>query len=233
MNKKVDGHLSFMKSVPLFQNLPEPALKMIDKILIKREFPKGKTVFSEGTESIGFYIIIKGRVKVFKLSLEGKEQILHIIGEKELLGAVSAFAGGPYPAHAETMEKSAALFFPRKEFLFLIQKEPSIVMNMMANLAMRLHHFTRMIDDLSLKEVPGRLAAYLLYLCEKGECRDTVEIDISKGELASLLGTIPETLSRILRKMSEKGILEVDRRKIKLLNKEALHNILSGEKLEN
>jgi CRP/FNR family transcriptional regulator len=233
MNKKADGHLPFMKSVPLFQNLPENALKMIDDILIEREFPRGKTVFSEGSESTGFYIIIKGRVKVFKLSLEGKEQILHIIGEKELLGAVSAFAGGPYPAHAETMEKSSALFFPRKEFLSLIQKEPSIVMNMMANLALRLHHFTRMIEDLSLKEVPGRLAAYLLYLCEKGECMDTVEMDISKGELASFLGTIPETLSRILKKMSEKGIVEVSGRKIKLLNKEALNNILAGEKLEN
>ena len=208
-----------MKSIPLFQNLPENALKIIDRILIERAFPKGKIVFTEGAESTGFYIIIKGRVKVFKLSSEGKEQILHIIGVKELLGAVSAFAGGPYPAHAEAMDKTVAFFFPRKEFLSLVQKEPSIVMNMMANLAMRLHHFTRMIEDLSLKEVPERLAAYLLYLCEKGECRDTVEMDISKGQLASFLGTIPETLSRILRKMSEKGILKVSGRKIKLLNK--------------
>jgi CRP/FNR family transcriptional regulator len=230
MNKKADGHLLFMKSVPLFANLPEKALKLIDDILIEREFSRGKTIFSEGTESVGFYIIINGRVKVYKLSAEGKEQILHIIGEKELLGAVSAFAGGPYPAHAEAMEKGSALFFPRKEFLSLIQKEPSIVLNMMANLALRLHHFTRMIEDLSLKEVPGRLAAYLLYLCEKGECRDTVEMDISKGQLASFLGTIPETLSRILKKMSKKGILEVSGRKIKLLNKEALHNILAGDK---
>lgn len=230
MNKKADGHLTFMKGVPLFQNLPEKALEMIEGILIEREFTRGKAVFSEGDESIGFYIITRGRVKVFKLSAEGKEQILHIIGKKELLGAVSAFAGGPYPAHAEAMEKTAALFFPRKEFLSLVQKEPSIVMNMMANLALRLHHFTRMIEDLSLKEVPGRLAAYLLYLCKKGDCRDTVEMDISKGQLASLLGTIPETLSRILRKMSENGILKVRGRKITLLNREVLQNIVDGEK---
>lgn len=230
MNTKNKGHLIFMKSVPLFQNLPGKALKLIDDILIEREFSRGETIFSEGSDSIGFYIIIKGRAKVFKLSAEGKEQILHIITRKELLGAVSAFAGGPYPAHAQALEKTTALFFPRREFLSLIQKEPSIVMNMMANLALRLHHFTRMIEDLSLKEVPGRLAAYLLYLCEKGECRESVEMDISKGQLASLLGTIPETLSRILRKMSAKGILEVSGRKIKLLNREALQNIVDGEK---
>lgn len=105
-------------------------------------------------------------------------------------------------------------------------------MNMMANLAMRLQHFTLMIENLSLKEVPGRLAAYLLYMCKQNECRETVEIDISKGQLASLLGTIPETLSRILRKMSEKGILSVSGRKIKLLDKKALHEIVEGGKME-
>jgi CRP/FNR family transcriptional regulator len=105
-------------------------------------------------------------------------------------------------------------------------------MNMMANLSMRLQHFTRMIEDLSLKEVPGRLAAYLLYLCKQTGCGDIVEIDISKGQLASLIGTIPETLSRILRKMSEKDILEVKGRKIRLLKKNALNDIVNGEKID-
>ncbi|HDH04754.1 MAG TPA: Crp/Fnr family transcriptional regulator, partial [Nitrospirae bacterium] len=117
-----------------------------------------------------------------------------------------------------------------KDFLALIRNEPSVVMNMMANLSMRLQYFTRMIEDLSLKEVPGRLAAYLLYLSRQPGCGDTVEIDISKGQLASLLGTIPETLSRILRRMSEKGILEVSGRRIKLLKKKALQDIVNGEK---
>lgn len=102
---------------------------------------------------------------------------------------------------------------------------------MMANLSMRLMHFTRMIEDLSLKEVPGRLAAYLLYLCKRTECGDTVEIDISKGQLASLLGTIPETLSRILRRMNEKGILEVKGRRVRLIKKKTLHDIVNGEKI--
>jgi CRP/FNR family transcriptional regulator len=89
-----------------------------------------------------------------------------------------------------------------------------------------------MIEDLSLKEVPGRLAAYLLYLCGQTGCSDSVEIDISKGQLASLIGTIPETLSRILRRMSEKNILRVKGRKIILINKKALHDIVNGEKME-
>ena len=222
--------MSRIAGIPLFHGLPPASLAMFDNILVRRDFSRSENIFSEGEESAGFYIILRGRVKVYKLSADGKEQILHIVGPDELLGAVSAFAGSPYPAYADAMERTEALFFPREDFLMLIRKEPPVVMNMMANLSMRLHHFTRMIDDLSLKEVPGRLAAYLLYLCEKSGCGETVEIDISKGQLASLLGTIPETLSRILRKMSEKGMIEVKGRKVRLLNKKALKDVLSRGK---
>ncbi len=231
-NNKISSHSSPLAGMPLFMNLPEPALTMLDRILVAKEFVRGENIFLEGAASTGFYIILKGRVKVYKLSTEGKEQILHIVSAKELLGAVSAFSGGPYPAHADAMEKTKALFFPRKEFMALIRKEPSVVMNMMASLAMRLQHFTRLIEDLSLKEVPGRLAAYLMYLCKQTGCSDTVDIDISKGQLASLLGTIPETLSRILRKMSEKGIIEVRGKKIKLLDRKTLADIVNGVKIK-
>lgn len=231
MSEKRADRLSQLKNIPVFMKLPETALGMLDGILVARSFHKGENIFTEGSESTGFYIVTKGRVKVFKLSAEGKEQILHIVGARELLGAVSAFAGAPYPAHADAMEKTTAFFLPRKDFLELVQKEPSVVMNMMANLSMRLQHFTRLIEDLSLKEVPGRLAAYLLYLCERTGCSDVLEIDISKGQLASLLGTIPETLSRILRKMIEKGIIEVRGRRVRLLNRKVLHDIVNGEKM--
>lgn len=227
---KKSSDLSQLPAMPIFQGLSEPALILLSRIVEVREFSTGENVFTEGSDSAGFYIICKGRVKVYKLSAEGKEQILHIAGPKELLGAVSAFSGTPYPAFADAMEKTKVFFFPRKDFLELIRNEPSVVLNMMANLAMRLQHFTRMIDSLSLKEVPGRLAAYLLYLCDQTGCGGLVEIDISKGQLASILGTIPETLSRILRKMSEKGIIEVKGRKIKLLKKKALQDIVHGEK---
>ncbi|MBC8414412.1 MAG: Crp/Fnr family transcriptional regulator [Nitrospira sp.] len=230
MKIKESQCLAKISDIALFQNLPGSAKEILHAILVEKEFRKGENVFTEGDEAEGFYVLCRGRVKVYKLSPDGKEQILHIVESKELLGAVSAFAGTPYPAHSEAMEKSAALFFPRAEFLEIIKKEPSIVMNMMANLAFRLQHFTRMIEDLSLKEVPGRLAAYLLYLSEKSGEEENLEIDISKGQLASLLGTIPETLSRILRKMSEQGVLEVKGRKIKLLKKGVLQDIVQGGK---
>lgn len=232
MNKIEGARLGTLAKMPLFHKLQDSALRMLDSILVEQEFSRGENIFLEGDAAAGFYILTKGRVKVYKLSADGKEQILHIAGVKELLGAVSAFAGSPYPAHADALEKTKAFFFPRKDFQKMIQEEPSIVMNMMANLSMRLQHFTRMIEDLSLKEVPGRLAAYLLYLSSQSADSSNVEIDISKGQLASLLGTIPETLSRILRRMNEKGILEVHGRKVKLMNKKLLNDIVNGKKSE-
>ncbi len=103
-------------------------------------------------------------------------------------------------------------------------------MNMLAVLSKRLHQFTALIEDLSLKEVPGRLAAYLIYLSEQQKSTDDLTLDISKSQLASLLGTIPETLSRILARMTREAIIESDgQRHIRILDLKLLEKLASGE----
>ena len=130
---------------------------------VNRSYKKGQTIFSEGDEGAGFYAIISGRVKIFKLSPEGKEQILHMMGAGEIFGEVPVFTGQEYPANAEAHINSSLLFFPRNSFIELVKKDPSLSLNMLALLSWRLRRFAALIEDLSLKEVPGRLAAYLLY----------------------------------------------------------------------
>jgi CRP/FNR family transcriptional regulator, dissimilatory nitrate respiration regulator len=98
-------------------------------------------------------------------------------------------------------------------------------MNMLAVLSRRLIRFTQLIENLSLKEVPGRLAAYLLYLNELNKGSQDLELDISKGQLASLLGTIPETLSRILGRMHKTGLIESDGPRIKIVNIQGLEDL--------
>lgn len=218
--------------IALFDGLPRDQLDELSQIVVEQKFKRGQTLFSEGMKASGFYGIVSGKIKVYKMSLEGKEQILHIFGEGEFFGEVPVFAGGSYPAHAETLEESRLLFFPRAEFTELIKKEPSLAMNMLAVLSRRLRQFTHLIEDLSLKEVPGRLAAYLLYMSDRNGQADRLELDITKGQLASLLGTIPETLSRILGKLSQQDYIRVDGRKIELCNREALESLAAGEKLE-
>jgi CRP-like cAMP-binding protein len=222
--------IDFITEIPLFKGLPERQIVEISKIALNRPFNRGQTVFSEGDEANGFYILVSGRIKIFKLSSEGKEQILHIFESGEPFGEAAVFAGETFPAYAETLEESEVIFFPRKAFMELIKRDPSLTMNMLAILSLRLKHFTRLVEDLSLKEVPQRLAAYLLYLSESKNEPNNVELEILKGQLASLLGTIPETLSRILSKMASQGLIQVQGRKIKLLDRKALKDLASGEK---
>jgi CRP/FNR family transcriptional regulator len=218
--------------IALFEGLPQEQLDELSRIVVEQRFKKGQPLFADGTKAAGMYGIISGKVKIYKMSLEGKEQILHIFGEGELFGEVPVFAGGNYPAHAEALEDSRFLFFPRAEFVSLIQREPSLAMNMLAILSLRLRRFTHLIEDLSLKEVPGRLAAYLLYISDRDGGSSRLELDITKGQLASVLGTIPETLSRILGRMSQQELIRVEGRKIEILDREALEGLAAGEKLE-
>ncbi|RLC11706.1 MAG: Crp/Fnr family transcriptional regulator, partial [Deltaproteobacteria bacterium] len=169
--------------------------------------------------------------KIYKVSMDGKEQILHIYGPGSPIGEVAVFAGKNFPANAETLFKSHLLFFPRAAFVELISKNPSLSLNMLAMLSMRLRQFTIQVENLSLKEVPGRLASYLIYLAREQGAEKMVALPVSKGQLASLLGTIPETLSRILSKMSVSGLISVDGHEIKLLDLTGLADLAENGKL--
>lgn len=206
----------------LFGGLPEEQLDAVVKIAVEKKFGKGEAIFFEGDPGNGFYMVAEGKVKIFKMSFAGKEQILHIFGPGEPFGEVPVFHGQPFPANAETLVKSTLVFFPREKFIALVHENPSLALSMLAVLSLRLRRFVDQIENLSLKEVPARLAGYLLYLLEEQGSKETVELEISKGQLASLLGTIPETLSRIFAKMSDEGLIAVDGKKIRILDRAAL-----------
>ncbi len=198
-------------------------------IVVDQEFQRGGLVFSEGDAGNGFYVIIDGKVKIFKLSFDGKEQILHILGPGEPFAEVAVFTGSAYPANAIALEKSRLFFFPRKAFVELIAKQPALAMNMLATLSLRLKQFAHMIEALSLKEVPGRLAAYILVDSKQNGKEQSIKLAVSKTQLASLLGTIPETLSRILAKMNKQGLIEIDGSTITIIDREGLAALADGE----
>nr|WP_321464495.1 Crp/Fnr family transcriptional regulator [uncultured Desulfobulbus sp.] len=206
----------------LFSGLPDEHIRKISEITVSKTYRKGEAIFFDGDPGIGFYMVATGKVKIFKTSFDGKEQILHIFGPGEPFGEVPVFHGNPFPANAETLSESVVLFFPRREFVDLITVQPSLTLNMLAVLALRLRRFTTQVENLSLKEVPGRLASYLEYLMEEQNRQDQVTLDIPKGQLASLLGTSSETLSRIFNKMTEEGLIRVEGKTIHILDHERL-----------
>ncbi len=227
----VENFSSIISNIPLFKGLPQSQLEKIEKIAVKRERKKGELIFSEDDQSDGFYIVVRGKVKIYKISLGGKEQILHIFGRGEPFGEVPVFSGSVFPANAQAIEKCSLIFFPRDAFIHLISENIPIVLNMLAVLSMRLRQFTVQIENLSLKEVPGRLAGYILLLAEEQQGEDIIWLNISKGQLASLLGTIPETLSRIFAKINSMGLIEVEGRSIKILDSEGLEDLAAHGKI--
>ncbi len=231
----MDKILKILNQTPLFSGLADDELEKVRTIAVDKFYNKGKTVFLEGDEGNGFYIVASGKVKIFKVSLEGKEKILHIYGPGSPFGEVPVFSGNRFPANAETLLKSHLLFLPRKRFTMLISTNPSLAINMLGVMSMRLREFAVQIENLSLKEVPGRLAAYLLYL-SKEQPRihsddNRVTLTISKGQLASLLGTIPETLSRIFAKMNQQNLISVNGKDIHLHDLEGLKYLSETGKL--
>jgi len=224
------GLIEQIAAIPIFQGLPREQAEDLGRIVADQIFRRGQTIFSEGDEGAGFYVVISGRVKVFKLSPEGKEQIFHILGPGEPFGEAAVFAGENFPAYAEALTESRIFFFPRPAFVGLIKKNPSLALNMLSVLSRRLRKFAALVEDLSLKEVPGRLAAYLLFLGEHKKGMKELELDVSKNQLAGLLGTIPETLSRILTRMARERLIKSSGRRYQILDRKGLEELATGEK---
>ncbi len=225
----------FLTQTQFFQGLSPENIQALAQIAIAQTYQKNEVIFWQGDEGRGFFLIVVGRVKVFKLSPEGKEQILHIFGFGEQFAEVPAFDGQCFPASAAAIEPTELLFFPRGAFISLLEKYPSLGMQMLAIFSRKLRQFTNIIENLSFKEVPGRLASYLLYLNKLQQDNlalnfkpNQVKLDITKGQLAALLATIPETLSRVFAKLSQEGLIEIDGAVITLLNIPELKR-LSGD----
>lgn len=216
--------------IPLFSGLSRGQLSQFQGIAMEKSFGRGELIFSEGDEGSGFYVILAGTVKVFKLSADGKEHILHIFTTGQTFGEVPVFAGENFPANAEAIHPARVLFFPRAAFVALLEKNPALSLKLLADLSLKLRQFAVQIENLSLKEIPARLATYLLYLAEEQGRADHVTLSISKGQLASLLGTIPETLSRIFAKLSSQQLILVEGRKITLLDTDGLKELAQSGK---
>ncbi len=215
-----------LRKSPLFANLPPDDLRRLSDIAVRERHAKKKAVFREGERVKGFYVVSDGRVKIFKLSEDGKEQVLHIVGPGQSFAEAAVFEGGTYPAHSEVLEDSEMVFLPKKEFVELLERNPRIALRMMASLSRWLKRMTDLVESLSLRDVESRLVRYLSEeAANRGIApRDGMVLDlkIGKNVLASHLGTVPETFSRTLRKLQEEKKISVEGRKIRILKADFL-----------
>ncbi len=216
-----------LKEVPLFKGLSPDFLRTLEGIARRRFVPKGDMLFMQGDRAEGFYVLLSGKVKVMKLSSQGKSQILGVFGPGDSVGEVAVFEDGTYPAYAQAIEDSTLAFLPRDRFIQVVRENPDLALGMMAILSRRLRRLTSLAESLALKEVPARLAQYLLTLAsERG---DEVVLGLKKGEIAEVLGTTPETLSRALSRLSARGIIEVKGSRVKIVDIDALRGLAEGQ----
>lgn len=218
-----------LKKILLFSGLSEEDLKEISKIISIKEYPKKSLIFSEGDEAKGFYILLSGMVKIYRISPESREQILHIINPGETFAEAAIFIGKSYPAFAETILDSKVAYIDKKMFLRTLETNSKIALNLIISLSMLLKKVVDLVDNVSLKSVDVRLAEFLIdEAVRRGKKVDDyieIELNITKTELAKRLGTVNETLSRAIRKLREKGIIDAEKNKIYVFELQSLQNI--------
>ncbi|KHK03910.1 Crp/Fnr family transcriptional regulator [Desulfovibrio sp. TomC] len=214
-------------AIGLFAGLGPKELAALAAVAEVRRYGRGQDIFFSGDAAEGFFSVASGKVRIYQTSLSGKEHILHVFGPGEVFAEVAVFAGGVYPANAQALEEGDYLFFPRERFRRLLAEEPDLAMNMLGLLSIRLRQLVKKLEDLSLREVPARLAAHLLLLGAESKKR-VLSLDLPKGQLAAYLGTIPETLSRVLRRFADDGLINLSGHAIEILDAPRLEALAAG-----
>jgi CRP/FNR family transcriptional regulator, dissimilatory nitrate respiration regulator len=219
-----------LKDIPLFSELDIKDLRKISEFSSIKKYDKNELIFSEGDKYRGFYVVMKGKVKVFKLSPAGKESVINIILPLELFAEVPLFEGYPYyPVNAQTLEESVLSFIPGKDFIDFTSNNPHISLKIISGFAKKLHALTRRIESLTLSDVPNRLAKYIIEEYNKSHkiilSKPLILLTISKATLAGYLGTITETLSRTFKKLQDENVIEVKGRKIFIIDINRLRDL--------
>lgn len=215
---------------PLFKNLAPGDVARVAERCVLRELEKGEVLFREGDDAAAFYVVADGQIKVFKESVDGRELIIKIMRAGDLAGEAAALAGVPYPASAQALDVAAAVEVPRREFVALVKNEPDLALNIIAALSVRLHQISAVLEKLTLKDVPARLASYVLERARAGaDGREYVELDVTKTSLAAELGTVPETLSRALRRFADAGLMADEGGRLIILDKPSLRLIAGSQ----
>jgi len=218
-----------IRQVPIFNTLSPADAKEIYPYLLHTKFAKKETIFSEGDPSEWFYIVKKGKVKITKLSHEGKEIILEIISPSEFFGGVAVMRGFPYPANAVAMEDAEVLKIARKNLMTIMDRFPNLMFCMATNIGDRIKGSHEALKSIALEKVESRIASLLIKLADKAGERVTeglmINMKLTKQDLAEMVGTTVETSIRTMSKLSKGGILTARAGKIVIRDLEKLRSL--------
>ncbi|HEY8658573.1 MAG TPA: Crp/Fnr family transcriptional regulator [Chitinophagaceae bacterium] len=206
------------KSNSVLTNLPPDELAKLTANMTTQVYNKGQIVFREGAFATGIFFIKDGKAKKYKVDKEGKEQIIYVANTGEIMGYHALLAEERYPDSAAVLEDSEIAFIPKEDFFEVLQKSKVLPQRLLKTLS---HEFFVLANNIALfaqRSVRERFAMQLVLMREKYKENFTqgmaVEINMSREDLASLVGTARENILRILKDFKEEGILETKGRKI-------------------
>jgi CRP/FNR family transcriptional regulator len=215
-----------LKKIELFKNLSDDELKELDPYLTRESVKKKKEIFTEGDQPEWFYIVSKGKVKITKLSQEGKEIILELISPTDIFGGVAVLRNFPYPANAVAMEDSEILKISRKNLMRLVDRFPNLMYCIALQLGDRMKSSYDSLKNIALERVEARIAALLLKLANKvgEETKEGLLIDmrLTKQDVADMVGTTVETSIRTFSKFKKQGLLSDTDGKIIIKDRDGL-----------
>ncbi len=205
METKTIDPPAILKRHPYFASLPARALSVIVSRAVRRSYKKDTLIFAEGEPARGLYLVSSGRVRIFKSSADGKEQILHHVTAGHSFNDVATFDGGPSPANAQAVEPTTILLVPREALLDLMRSYPEIALAATRAFASRLRQMSSLVGDLSLRHVISRVAGVLLRLSEGGQVLSLP----TRQELAAMVGSVREVATRAVKQIERQGAIRL------------------------
>ena len=224
--------MEYLKQVPLFSDLPAEVLKRIGAVVLERNYKKGESIFLEGEPGEGLHFVRTGRVKIVKTAEDGREHIIKFLKAGEIFAEVLLFNHLPYPAASVAVEDSRVGLIRNEDLEKLILENNALALLLIRSLSQRLLYAQQKIKELALQDVPARTAELLLRLSREQGKRDAagkplLELPESRQELAGLMGTSRETLSRTLSDFKKRKLISMDGNCIVLLQEEKLLELSS------
>jgi CRP-like cAMP-binding protein len=213
-------------SIAYLQGLCERDLQRLAERCTEQRFERGRLVLQEGAPCPGLSFLVQGRVKIFRVSAEGREQILRVIGPGETFNEVPAFDGGPNPASVQAMEDAVIGTVPADELDRLIREHPRVARHLLRLFAARLRGFVELVTELSLYSVESRVARLLLVSSEQAP--ELAGLRITQQDMAAMVGTTREVAARALRVLETRGAIRRTDGHITICNRALLSSLSEG-----
>ncbi len=216
--------VDFLRSLPYFDTLSPEKIERITKETLELSFAKGQILFLEGESCRGLYVVKSGRIRIFKSSPEGREQILLIARPGDTFNDVPVFDGGHNPASSSALEPSTVYLIPKQTLLSLVADCPA-ALAIIKQFAARLRHLTILVEDLSFRSVVSRLAKTLLDLAVVQGGPSSVR-RLTQDEMAAMVGTVRDVISRALRALEKGGAIKIEGHRILVVDPEKLREMI-------